>query len=182
MLVTFSRGVTGSTLATIHRRDGVVLELPGYDRKYRVPHDLAHIATERTLGLARGVFGLIASGVMFSNMRVTGGRLRHDASQRSERLLRAYRRDLGVAEMMAGAVHQAVEHGVALRSGRSWASVSAEPFPWSEAQLTEAVDRLADWAAIYRGVGTVDVEWPDELSTSVPVKRTGVKRSRTGRV
>jgi len=47
MLITFTRALSGSTLATIRRGDGVVLELPGYDRKYRVPHDLAHAVTER---------------------------------------------------------------------------------------------------------------------------------------
>jgi hypothetical protein len=49
MRVTIARTSTGSTCATIRRDDGVVLELPGYDRKYRVPHDLAHAATEHAL-------------------------------------------------------------------------------------------------------------------------------------
>jgi len=77
--VTITRTDRGSTVATIHRRDGVVLELPGYDRQFRVPHDLAHAVTERELGLARGVFGSIAGGGVFDNMHVTTG---HPATTR----------------------------------------------------------------------------------------------------
>jgi hypothetical protein len=85
MLVTIARADRGSTVATIQRRDGVVVELPGYDRKFRVPHDLAHAVTERGLGLSRGVFGSIAGGGMVGNMRVLTGRPRHDAAERSRR-------------------------------------------------------------------------------------------------
>jgi hypothetical protein len=73
MHVTIARTATGSTRATIRRDDGVVLELPGYDRKFRVPHDLAHAVTERALGMSRGVFGSIAGGGVFDNMRVVAG-------------------------------------------------------------------------------------------------------------
>jgi hypothetical protein len=38
MLIEFTRSSGGSTVATIHRSDGVVLELRGYDRKFRIPH------------------------------------------------------------------------------------------------------------------------------------------------
>ncbi len=43
--MTIARTATGSTCATIRRADGVVLELPGFDRTFRVPHDLAHAVT-----------------------------------------------------------------------------------------------------------------------------------------
>jgi hypothetical protein len=117
MLVVFTRAAGGSTLVTLHRRDGVVVELPGYDRKYRVPHDLAHLVTERELELADGVFGSVAGGGMFSNMRVVSGKPRHDAGARSKRLLDANKRGLSMAEVLAGAMHDAAEHDAGAQSG-----------------------------------------------------------------
>src|SRR6185436_8690741 len=111
MHVVFVRGPTGSTVATVHRAVGVSLLLPGYDRKHRVPHDLAHYATERALEMPGGVFGAIAAGGVFENMRVVGGKPRHDAAARSKRLLDAHRQTLGMAELLAGVVHRAIEDG-----------------------------------------------------------------------
>jgi hypothetical protein len=185
MLVTFVRSQTGSTLATIRRRDGVVVELPGFDKKHRVPHDLAHLATERHLGLSGGVFGSIAGGGMFSNMRVVDGRPRHDAAVRSRRVLAANKRELGLAEVMAGAVHDAVEHGRAqeapVEARRIWASLGTGPFPWTDQQVTDATRSLMEWAADYRRDGTVSVQWPDGLSSSSAPIRAGAGRGRQGR-
>jgi hypothetical protein len=185
MLVTFVRTETGTTLATIRRGDGVVVELPGYDRKHRVPHDLAHVVTERQLGLSGGVFGSIAGGGMFANMRVVAGRPRHDARTRSERLLDANKRTLGLAEVMAGVVHDAVEHHTepvaAARARRTWASRCTGPFPWADEQVIDAVRRLAELSAVYRRDGTVSVDWPDRLANPVP-PASGIKRGRRGRV
>jgi len=139
MLITFARGASGSTVAAIHRRDGVVLELPGYDRKHLVPHDLAHAVTESALGMDRGVFGSIAGGGVFANMRVVTGRPRHDAADRSRRLLAANKSTLGIAEVLAGVIHDAVEHedpaAVLDRARRSWGVFSAAPLPWTATDL-----------------------------------------------
>lgn len=59
--VVFERDVRRRYWSHVHRDDGVVLLLPGYDRKWRVPHDLAHLTTERALGLTDGVFGSLAA-------------------------------------------------------------------------------------------------------------------------
>jgi hypothetical protein len=184
MLIRFTRAASGSTLATIHRRDGVVVELPGYDRKYRVPHDLAHVVAERELRLSGGVFGSIASGAMFSNMRVVQGRPRHDATERSKRLLHGNRRVLGLAEVVAAVVQDAVVRGagdrVAAEARRTWASVSADPCPWTDRQLAEVVRQLAALTAEFVRRGQVEVCWPDALSGTVP-DRPGIKRGRRGR-
>lgn len=182
MLITFARVEGGSTVATIRRRDGVVLELPGYDKKYRVPHDLAHAVTERELGMAAGVFGSIAGGGVFANMRVLAGRERHDAGDRSSRLLAANKSELGVAEVLAGVVHDAVEDGrvaTALADARRvWGVLRAEPFPWTESQLTAAIEQLTRLAADYDRDGLVHLDWPDRLTSPVPERRRG----RRGRV
>jgi hypothetical protein len=153
--------------STIHRDDNVVLFLPGYDRKWRVPHDLAHIATEKQLRLNDGVFGSIAAGAMFENMRVLSGRLRHDPRQRSRQVLRVNGPGIGVAELLAGAVHAAVEHQtpgtVAAAARRAWGSLHEGPFPYPEAELRRAVDTLDDlgqrWARLRAGE-QLTVDWP----------------------
>ncbi|GIM91054.1 hypothetical protein [Paractinoplanes toevensis] len=186
MLITFARAAGGSTLATVRRADGVVLELPGFDRKWRVPHDLAHAATECELGMSEGVFGSIAGGGVFGNMRVVGGKPRHDAADRSRRLLAANKRPLGVAEVLAGVVHDAVEHGrpavpPELARG-SWGIFSSDPFPWSPAQLSGAVRRLAGLAAEFeRSGGALEFAWPDRLTSPVPAP-AAPRRGRRGRV
>jgi len=186
MLITIARAVSGSTMATIHRRDGVVLELPGYDRKFRVPHDLAHMATECELGMAEGVFGSIAGGAVFDNMRVVSGKPRHDAAERSRRLLIANKRPLGVAEVLAGAVHDAVEQHAAGavhdHCRRSWGIFSTDPFPWADAQITAAVERLTALADDLEQLGKVRFTWPDALTSPVPPATPARKRGRRGRI
>ena len=181
MLVTVTRSQTGSTLATISRQDGVIVELPGYDKKYRVPHDLAHLATERHLLLSGGVFGTIAGGGMFANMRVIEGRPRPDAAARSRRILAENKRSIGLAEIMAGVVHAAVERGaerqVHLEARKTWASQQTGSFPWTDQQVTDSVAYLTKLAASYDRDGVVQVEWPDRLSSPTP-PGAGLKHGR----
>ncbi|MCU7727020.1 hypothetical protein ODJ79_25105 [Actinoplanes sp. KI2] len=184
MLITFARGLSGSTLATIRRGDGVVLELPGYDRRYRVPHDLAHAVTERELGMAGGVFGSIAGGGVFDNMRVVSGRPRHDAAERSKRLLAANKRSLGIAEILAGVVHDAVEHDATStmeRLRRSWGVFSTEPLPWSAEEVAAAVAMLGELAVDFEATGKVVFTWPDRLTSPMPAT-VGTRRGRRGRL
>jgi hypothetical protein len=185
MNITFTRRAGGSTLAVLKRRDGVVVELPGYDRKFRVPHDLAHAVAERELGMPGGVFGSIAGGVVFGNMRVVGGKPRHDSADRSKRLLAANKTSIGIAEVMAGVLHHAVEHeqpGTACEHAkRSWGVFSAEPVPWSADQLAAAVRLLAELTMRFERDGTLEFAWPDRLTSEVP-PAAGAKRSRRGRI
>lgn len=183
MLIEFAHGAGGSTVATIHRRDGVVLQLRGYDRKFRVPHDLAHAVAERELGLADGVFGSIAGGAVFASMTVLGGRPRHDAVARSKRLLDANSPALTRAEVMAGVIHDAVEHnGAANPTARGridWAIVHPGPFPWSAEVIDRAVATLAELVGQWHRDGTVRIDWPDRLTSAVPAEPG--RRGRSGR-
>lgn len=153
--------------STIERDDGIVLFLPGYDRKWRVPHDLAHVATEKHLRLADGVFGSIAAGAMFENMKVLSGRLRHDPRQRSRQVLRANGRGIGVAELLSGVVHAAVERqapgSVVAAARRAWASLHGDPFPYPDAALRNAVEALEAlgqrWSRLTAGE-QLTVDWP----------------------
>ncbi len=174
MRVEFERDETRWYRSVLHRDDGVVLLLHGYDRKWRVPHDLAHFAVERALRLDDGVFGSIAAGAMFGNMDVLSGRLRHDAKRRSEQVLRANQKSLGLAEVLAGAVHDAVEHRdrreLVARAHGAWGVFSTEPFPYPPEALTTAADALEELADQWTG-RTLTVEW---------VSRRGPSAARPG--
>lgn len=184
MLLEFVSDGGGSSIAIIPRNDGVVVELHGYDRRHRVPHDLAHAVTERELGLADGVFGSIAGGAFFASVRVRSGRQRYDAAARSKRILDMNQRALTVAEVMAGIVHDAFEHpggGDPYEKGRiDWAIVCPDPYPWSADDIAGAVRKLSEVAAEWQRDGRVELFWPDRLVSRVPVER-GIKRGRTGR-
>ena len=181
MHVTIVRTATGSTCATIRRDDGVVLELPSYDRTFRVPHDLAHAVTERALGLSRGVFGSIAGGGVFDNMRVVAGRRpRHDAAERSRRLLAANKVELGQAELIAGIMHKGVEHHAdpLAQAKEAWHDVMTDPFPWSDDEFRAAAADLAALADVYNATGTVEFTWPSRLTSPVPPAADKKRRGR----
>ena len=162
MRVEFERDESGWYRSVLHRDDGVVLLFHAYDRKWRVPHDLAHFAVERTLRLDGGVFGSIAAGALFPNMDVLSGKLKHDAKRKSEQVLKANAKPLGISEVLAGVVHEAVEHRdrreLVARAHGAWGVFSTEPFPYPPEALTTAADALDELAARWTG-RTLTVEW-----------------------
>ena len=175
MRIIFTRVSGGECLARLHRRDGVVVELPSVSRRWRVPHDLAHLVTERELLLATGLFGSLAAGAMFSNVKVVSGKPRHDAAARSKRILTANRRGLTVAEVLAGVLHQSVErcHPVPPyeKAREDWGIVEQRPFPWTEDDIARATDTLRDTAQQWDALAdtdTLDEFWPDVLTSPVP--------------
>jgi hypothetical protein len=175
MLIAFQRGRDGSCAARIDRPDKVVVELISGKGKWRTPHDLAHAATERELGLTDGVFGSIASGAVFKGMRLVSGRPRHDAAARSARVLHANARAISLAEMLTGVVHRAVEHGVATASlewaRRSWGILETRPFPWTAADLRRATDLLRELSRRWAVIGPddrVELDWPERLVLPPP--------------
>ncbi|MEV0902781.1 hypothetical protein [Actinoplanes sp. NPDC049802] len=184
MLVVFAHSSTGATVATLHRADGVVLQLPGYDRKFRVPHDLAHFATERALQMAGGLFGSVAAGGVFTNMRLVSGRPRHDAAARSKRVIDANKQTLGVAEVLAGVIHQIVETDdpapAATMVRNAWGVLDPGVFPWTDEQVGTAVRDLTELTGEWEARGTLRLTWPDHLVAAAPPPR-GVRRGRRGR-
>jgi len=184
--IVFHHDPRGECVARIYRNDSVTMELPSYSRKWTVPHDLAHAVAERELGLAGGVFGCIASGAIFSNMRLLQGRLRYDAAERSARILKAHRGSIGVAELLAGVLHDTVEHG---RAGtpfdwarRNWGVLSPEQFPWTVDDVERATDVLRDQARQWQGADTLEFFWPDRLTVPVPpAPRPARRRPRSRR-
>jgi hypothetical protein len=175
MRIQFRRREIGECVSVIHRPDGVVLELPSYSRRFRVPHDLAHAVTERELRITGGVYGLIAAGHVFPNMTVVAGRPRPDARGRSDRVMKAYGGSVTTAEVLAGAPHRAVESGhlgqAYQEATRNWGSVELDPFPWSEQDVVLAVRTLREYDERWQRVAvgsSMDFHWPESLIRPVP--------------
>lgn len=180
MEVTFVPADRGGSVAVIVRDDGVRLRMWSYDRTFAVPHDLVHFVTERTFGLRSGVWGSIADGAIFDSMEVVAGRLRHDSRQRSRSLLTANQRELGLAELLTGVVHQSLRHNNAATLAReitkAWGTRRESPCPYTPTQARAAVAELAALADQWR-VTTVD----RGLTLSWPSRRAGVSRSTSSR-
>jgi len=180
MRVQFVRSDLGTGyVVLILREDGSTVRLPGYDRTFRVPHDLAHFVAEREFRLSHGVFGCIAAGAMFKNMSVAGGRARYDAGSRSRAVLRANAAELNLAECLSGVVHDAVEHELDLpvahrRLRESWGVLRTERCPYEPADLRRALDLLDQlgqrWQALEPG-GKLALRWepPGTRPRRVPV-------------
>jgi hypothetical protein len=166
--VVFTKGANGSYWCHVHRPDGAVVLVPSFDRRHRVPHDLAHVATERELAMNDGVFGSIMAGALMGDMRVVSGPRRHDERQRSARIIRAHTasRALTTAELLASVLHDAVETG---RRGdlhgwarRYWGVVRQEPFPYPPAALAAARTLLEELTAQWEALpvdGELEVPW-----------------------
>ncbi|MCU1400944.1 MAG: hypothetical protein JWN62_4053 [Acidimicrobiales bacterium] len=110
-----------------------------------IPHDLAHLATEASLGIEDGFWGLLARGATF----------RHGTDRRPTRTGRAListnRAGLHAAEQLGNLHHGLWVHG--------------HPTP-----VAATFDRLAEaWRGIPDG-GTMTVTWP--LATTRPVVAT----------
>jgi hypothetical protein len=93
-----------------------------------LPHDIVHYAVEDELGIADGIWGAIAGGVVFSSMTHVSGRRPPHAAERSAELIRTYRQSLQRAELIGGVVERGrrrpARRAVATRGvrepGRRW--------------------------------------------------------------
>ncbi|KAB2348847.1 hypothetical protein [Actinomadura rudentiformis] len=181
MEVIFQRVSATAYFSTATRNDGVTVRVPGYDRTSPIPHDLAHFVAEHEFGLARGFWGSVAAGAMFTNMKVVDGRRRPHADERSKRIMKANGLWLGAGEAVAGAVHDAVEEGhtaeralVALR--KMHGVVSTEPLPVGVEDVERAMSALRAaedrWAQVPAGEGMA-------LSWRIPVYDPGLGDRRS---
>jgi hypothetical protein len=148
----------GGYVVLMRRDDGLTVRMPGYDRRWRVPHDMAHFATEREFNFGYGVFGSIAAGALFNNMTVVAGRSRSDLAARSRSVIRAHAAELGLAEVVSGVVHDGVEHdapvpAVYARLVETWDSLRPGPCPYQLATLRRCLGVLEVLENRWRAVG-----------------------------
>ena len=94
----------------LHRPDGVVVALDGggYNRiggpVDRIPHDVAHHVVEHRLGLAAGLWGVLAAGGIVQNATFTDGRRPPHALRRATAIADAAGESLRQAEILVRAV------------------------------------------------------------------------------
>jgi hypothetical protein len=106
MRITFRRFPDhASAYSVIERGDGVVYRMQEFTRAgTALPHDLRHFVVERELGLADGIWGGIAAGMVYTSMEHVQGRRPPHSAERSEELKRAHRQRLMRAELLANLV------------------------------------------------------------------------------
>lgn len=180
MRVEFRTRPGGGTLATVDRPDGVRLLVTSYDRSGTVPHDLAHLVTERALRVERGFWGSVAAGAEFGSISVVSGRRRHDAAARSDAVRTAHAADLGLAEILVGAVQNGVAYGDAAgQVARAWASVREPPCPFPPQRCDAAADELRRLSAELASAGSLVLEWP--VAGRGPGSRSGAGGRSTRR-
>jgi hypothetical protein len=98
--------------STLYLAGGAVIALEGggWNRiggpVGRVPHDLAHLVVERELGLARGLWGVLAEGSLVQNAEFVDRRPAH-ALARAKRLTDAAGEELRQAEILVRALADA---------------------------------------------------------------------------
>ncbi len=154
------------------RADGLTVELDGggYNkvggRPGRVPHDLAHLLVEDTLGLDDGLWGVLSRGGMFAHCTVVGGRRAPHAARRAQAVVDAAGPGLAHAELLTRAVSDVALAGTprdlaALR--RSAGHFAALPLDVDADTLTAACTRLraaaCEWDAVPAGA-SLTATWP----------------------
>src|SRR4029078_8308304 len=101
MQVTFRRFPGhSSAYSVIERDDGVVYRMKEVTRAgNRLPHDLRHFVVERELGIADGIWGGIAAGMVYTSMDHVQGRRPPHAAERPDGRQRAPAERLSASHM-----------------------------------------------------------------------------------
>jgi hypothetical protein len=174
----------------IERDNGVVYRMQEFTRTgTRLPHDLQHLVVERELGIADGIWGGIAAGMVYTSMEHVRGRRPPHSARRSDELKRAQRQRIMRAELFANLVEAIAmlddpspdEIGRLTRAklsvvpvvapGADPASVVALPSPAILAAAARALQvEAARWARLRVGEELV-YQW--RLAVPAQVRRVG---------
>ena len=106
MRITFRRFPGhSSAYSVIERDDGVIYQMKDFTRAgTKLPHDLRHFVVERELGIADGIWGGIAAGMVYTSMDHLQGRRPPHSAERSDELKRVQRQRIMRAELLANLV------------------------------------------------------------------------------
>ena len=170
MQVNFVRSERNSCETVVERDDGVVVRSVQPLRGSRPPHDLVHFAVESALELGEGLWGCIAEGAEFKSFEHVSGRRRPHAGERSREILRAARRQLTTAEVLAGAVERLAHTGwqsdlprLSREVERQLSNCEPPRPPISGERIAQACEVLRDherrWAQLPVG-HRLDARWP----------------------
>ena len=175
MLVTFTRlSADGNLGVRAVCDDGVVLAIEGYTRKGYIPHDMAHFVGEQAFGVTTGFWGSVADGALFKSLRVTSGKLRHDAWARSKALLKANAEGLRLGELIGGPAYEAVARGWDIETAykalvRTWVHFGPKPLPYDRDVLRNAITAFTEareqWQSTPVG-GELALTWRQQRASS----------------
>jgi hypothetical protein len=171
--------------ALVARDDGVVYRLDGGPVTAALPHDLVHLTVEDSLGIADGIWGAIAGGVVFRSMTHVSGRRPPHAADRSAELIRAHRQSLQRAELIGGFIERLAHGEIGLDALRRYFATAPE-ISLDPAAVQGAVDALhtaeARWRALPIG-GQVACHWPGyrRLSMAQSARSGRTAQSRRSR-
>jgi hypothetical protein len=188
MRVTFTRlpdHEWGSVL--IERDDGVIYRMGAGPITAAIPHDLVHFTVEDALGLADGIWGAIAGGVVFRSMKHVSGRRPPHAAERSAALIAAYRGRLQRAELIGGFVEAAAHRSGAApaehRPGARLVELAGQAFvtlpPADQPELGAIAGAVAAlhgaerrWQEVPIG-GALVFDWPARRRLAPVARRSG---------
>jgi hypothetical protein len=153
----------------ITRSDGVVFHVLGVGHMFEIPHDLAHYAIEKALGLRYGFWGSVADGAVFPTMTYVSGRKRPKAEETSRAVLKKNAAHLTEAESLVRIFDAAMEKGLSLhelkmRLNQRWAPPELPKREFGEDDISKVraawLDVQAQWKHLPIGE-ELTVIWPD---------------------
>jgi hypothetical protein len=139
----------------VERDDGVVFTMRGAGGGNDVPHDLVHAVVEQQLGVADGIWGCVADGVVWRSMTHLSGRQPPHAADRSQRLKRERAASIQRAEALADLVSR-LASGAEVLPGE--VPATGTPSPALAAAAAGLRDVRRRWADLSVGEVWV-VEW-----------------------
>ena len=161
--------------ALVERDDGAVYRLYGGRAGPRLPHDIMHFVVERELRIPDGIWGGIASGIIFDSMQHVSGRRPPHARERSKELLTTFHSRGLRAEVLANFVQcvAALDHPsdvqiltLAADQLSVLPDADAEVEPAEIAAAAQALQvEAARWARLRIGE-EISYEWPQTALAS----------------
>lgn len=166
----FHKRTKNAYITRVFRDDSVVLEVPGFDRKYQVPHDAAHYLIETRLELRQGFWGCVAAGAIFPGMHVISGRQPPHAAEKSKAVIKTAGQRLIEAETLVAGILEIAMNNIDARPQfaieqmkRLWTLRSPSQPTIKPALVTEVCTSLREFQKRWQALpveGTIQVSWP----------------------
>ncbi len=110
MIITFRKTLDGGHRVTAVRAGGVSVLAGESGHPHRVPHELAHYAIERELGLEWGFWGCVSRGALFRDMAVLDGMTADAAAELSASVRQEAGSRFDTAEVLVSALEKVFAH------------------------------------------------------------------------
>jgi hypothetical protein len=188
MIITFTKTGAGTYTTLARREDGVLLEVPSYDRTAPLPHDLAHYVVEQDLGLQQGFWGCVAAGALFPGIKVVCGRQPPHAADRSRAIIREAGQYGTEAEVLVGSLLRVMHAGLEAHwpaagalLAREWRPSKPSRSPLGAEEVKRVCTALREaerrWQALAVGE-SITVVWSAGPATPRSRARGGNRRRR----